>query len=123
MLDLRLYRVTLLPFAIGLIVVAFSLHAAPDGAARARSRPPRFDAEQAYGVMIALARRPAATRRPARPPTTRSRSAIATAATACADANFQSVRVVRNARADDGRRAHDRDGDRDPRSAPGRASR
>jgi hypothetical protein len=29
LLDLRLYRLTLLPFLIGLVVVAFSLHAAP----------------------------------------------------------------------------------------------
>jgi hypothetical protein len=28
-LDLRLYRLTLLPFAIGMVIVAFSLHAAP----------------------------------------------------------------------------------------------
>ena len=29
MLDLRLYRLTLLPFAVGLVIVAFSLHAGP----------------------------------------------------------------------------------------------
>src|ERR1700681_2034799 len=54
-LDLRLYRVTLLPFAIGLIVVAFSLHPGP--VAPATPVPPQtFDAGQAALAAAGLAR-------------------------------------------------------------------
>ncbi len=53
-LDLRLYRVTLLPFAVLLIVAAFSLHAPPGTPATA---PPAqtFDATTAASVMSRLA--------------------------------------------------------------------
>ena len=53
-LDLRLYRLTLLPFAVLLIVAAFSLHAAPGVPATA---PPAqtFDATTAASAMQALA--------------------------------------------------------------------
>jgi hypothetical protein len=53
-LDLRLYRLTLLPFAVLLIVAAFSLHARPGTPATA---PPAqtFDATTAASTMAALA--------------------------------------------------------------------
>jgi hypothetical protein len=53
-LDLRLYRLTLLPFAVLLIVAAFSLHAAPGVPATA---PPAqtFDVTTAASAMQALA--------------------------------------------------------------------
>jgi hypothetical protein len=91
-LDLRLYRVTLLPFAIGLLVVAFSLHPGPT--ALSSSQPaPRFDAQQAYGVMIALG---SAGGDPA--PGSAADDALARAIAVDyglrAD-NFQSVRIVR----------------------------
>ena len=55
MLDLRLYRVTLLPFAIGLIVVAFSLHPRPS--ALPTPLPPQtFDALGAAKAVPALAK-------------------------------------------------------------------
>ncbi|MGH2849152.1 MAG: hypothetical protein ACRDLP_00885, partial [Solirubrobacteraceae bacterium] len=53
MLDLRLYRLTLLPFLIGLIVVAFSLHATP--APLASAQPPQtFDPGGAQGALSEL---------------------------------------------------------------------
>ena len=69
-LDLRLYRVTLLPFAVLLIVAAFSLHAPPGTPATA---PPAqtFDATTAASVMSSACRRLSATARPGRPATTR----------------------------------------------------
>ena len=53
-LDLRLYRVTLLPFAVLLIIAAFSLHAPPATPATA---PPAqtFDATSAASAMNGLA--------------------------------------------------------------------
>src|SRR5579862_2670977 len=52
-LDLRLYRVTLLPFLLGLIVVAFSLHPGP--APLPVSQPAQtLDAAGAYGAAPAL---------------------------------------------------------------------
>jgi hypothetical protein len=52
-LDLRLYRLTLLPFAVLLIIAAFSLHAAPGSPSPA---PPAqtFDATTAASAMQAL---------------------------------------------------------------------
>src|ERR1700681_2742218 len=53
-LDLRLYRVTLLPFAVGLIVVAFSLHTGP--AALPGSLPgAAFDAQAAQAAITRIA--------------------------------------------------------------------
>jgi hypothetical protein len=53
LLDLRLYRLTLLPFLIGLIVVAFSLHAAP--APLAGAQPPQtFDPAGAQTALSEL---------------------------------------------------------------------
>ena len=93
-LDLRLYRVTLLPFALGLIIVAFSLHAVP--VARCRARSPRFDAA---ARSRRCSQRPAAIPRPARRPTTALAQQIAYAPASAtlaglADADFQ-VRLVR----------------------------
>src|SRR5579871_4407475 len=94
-LDLRLYRVTLLPFAVGLIVVAFSLHAGP--AALSGSQPGAiFNAHRAYGAMIALG---STGGDPA--PGSATDDAIARAIAAhqppngFAHANFQSIRIVR----------------------------
>ena len=54
MLDLRLYRLTLLPFAIGLVIVAFSLHAGP--APLSGTLPTQgFDAPAAAHVLSRLA--------------------------------------------------------------------
>src|SRR5581483_10784508 len=50
----RLYRLTLLPFAIGLIIAAFSLHAAPS-ALPATVPPQTFDAAQASAALPGLA--------------------------------------------------------------------
>jgi len=107
-LDLRLYRVTLLPFAIGLIVVAFSLHAGPS--ALAGSQPAAsFNAHSAYDAMIALG---STGGDPA--PGSATDDALARAIAASpppngfAHANFQSVRVVRTtARTTAGTRAID----------------
>ena len=54
MLDLRLYRVTLLPFAVGLIIVAFSLHTTPS-ALSAPQPGVTFSAGQAARLMTAMA--------------------------------------------------------------------
>ena len=122
MLDLRLYRVTLLPFAVALIVVAFSLHTGPS--ALSSSQPvAHFDAQQAYDVMIALA---SAGGDPA--PGSAADDALAQAIAdtplppGSPDELPERADRARTC-ADDGRRAHDRDRDRDPRRHAARASR
>ena len=109
-LDLRLYRVTLLPFALGLIIVAFSLHAGPS--ALRSSLPRRFDAAAAQ-TLAALAA-------PGEPGSAADDGARAAALTrrrgGLGGRRLPDVRIVAQVRRDDrGRRADDRVGDRDPR--------
>ncbi len=94
MLDLRLYRVTLLPFVLLLIVAAFSLHARP--APLAAAPPPQtFDTATAAATMNSLA---AAYRQ--RSPGSAADDALAehlagtAAPNGLAGAGFTSVRVV-----------------------------
>jgi hypothetical protein len=94
-LDLRLYRVTLLPFVIGVVIVAFSLHTGPT--ALSGSQPgARFDGQQANAVMTTLASGggdPA----PGSPRDDALARQIASQQSpyGVARANFQSVRIVR----------------------------
>jgi hypothetical protein len=93
-LALRLYRVTLLPFAALLIVAAFSLHPRP--ASLANTTPPQtFNASQAARTMNALA-----AAYPERSPGSAGDDALAAdlaktpAPYGLADAGFTSVRIV-----------------------------
>ncbi len=94
MLDLRLYRVTLLPFAVLLIVAAFSLHAPPPAPS---SAPPTqsFDGASAAATMASLA-----AAYPDRAPGSPGDDALAAdlarsaAPDGFADAGFTSVRTV-----------------------------
>jgi hypothetical protein len=94
-LDLRLYRVTLLPFVVGIVIVAFSLHTGPS--ALSGSQPgASFAGSQAYATMTALASaggNPA----PGSPQDDALARSIATqsAPYGLAHAGFQSVRIVR----------------------------
>ena len=54
MLDLRLYRVTLLPFVIALVVVAFSLHPRP-GPLTSPPQGVTFNVAEAAGAMRTMA--------------------------------------------------------------------
>jgi hypothetical protein len=99
-LDLRLYRVTLLPFAIGLIVVAFSLHAAP-AALTSSPTAAGFQGARAQAALTALARIAGGDPAPGSPADDALAQRIASSPfpRGLADAYFGDVRVVRSSAA------------------------